>query len=205
MELTDLRAAVLRRIGRPIDDALFPAATLTELVNSAVRTVESEGDWGWAEDTEDITLVNGTDAYTPAADWERTRYLLWSTGEPLRRLPAEEVKRLVASGKPIYYAIDAEQIVVRPTPAAAGTLIHGYMKAETPLVLDADEPLIPDRWAELIVEYAAFLAFRREGSNGDAATAKAAYDDLLGQAKARAFRNTGPAEVGGGEAPVEGT
>ena len=205
MELSDYRSAVLRRIGRSSDDALFATATLTSLVNSAIRTIESEGDWAWAEDTETIALVAGDDTYAPAEDWERTRYLQHSTGEPLERKPSEDVRRLVASGKPIIYTIDSEELMVRPTPSAStlGNLVHAYVKAETPLALDADEPLIPDRWSELVIEYAAFLAFRREGSNTDAAIAKAAYDDLLAQAKRTAFRNTGAAEVGGGEQPVD--
>lgn len=205
MDLDDLRAAVLVRMGRPAEDAMFPEARLTDMVNAALRAVSTEQDWAWLEDSESLIVTAGVDLLIPDADWERTISLHRTDGWELERKPVQEVARIVASGQPKMYAVTGDKLLVRPTPASGpGALTHRYIRAEPELTDDTDEPLLPARWHDLIVEYAAYLGFRREGDDTSSMTAKAAYDDLLQQMIPHAHR-TAQAAPGGGEMPAVAT
>lgn len=137
MNLTELRAAVLSRMGLPSGDSLFDETALDLLINAALRDIETAADWSWLEHTETISLIDGTEAYGLAVDYVRTMALQVGTDAPLKRLPLKELLyQGGAVGQPVYYGFRGDELLLRPIPGAASDgddLVHTYLRAETPL------------------------------------------------------------------------
>lgn len=137
MNLTEFRAAVLSRMGLPSGDSLFDTTALDLLINAALRQIETAGDWSWLEATETISLIDGTGAYDPAADYVRTMALQLGNNAPLKKLPLKELLyQGAAVGPPVYYGFRGDQLLLRPIPGGdqdGDDLVHTYLRAETPL------------------------------------------------------------------------
>lgn len=202
MDLTALQAAVKTRMAVPGTDALFTSAVLTDLINSALHYIETEADWPWLEASETITTTNTTDAYTPNANWRRTIDLRLSTGHVLRRIPVAELDFYTGTGEPRLYAIYANQLVLRPTPVTSflPTILHRYIRKETDLASGSDTPLMDSSYHSAIVEYATFLAHRRQAKTAEADAALAAYETWRDQMIRRAHRWSD--DTGGGSMPT---
>ncbi len=206
MDLAALRSAVLTRMGNPSDDALYPTSVLTQLVNAALHYIETEHDWGWLETVESIPTVAAQGTYTPAATWARSLELS-SGGFPLKRVTVVDLELLRDStGAPKMWAAYGNALEVVPVPTGVATLRHRFIRTEPDLAADSDTPLMPARWHQAIVDYATYLAYRREGNLQDAGTALAAYDTWLEQmlrVAGRYSRNEGGGEPSPSAAPVE--
>lgn len=202
MNLSAFRAAVRTRGGWPTGDALYTDAVLTQLVNAAVAYIGTEHDWAWLEKQVTVNTAAGTNTYTPAADWQRTISVRHPDGYQLKRVPIDELDLLTdASGPPKVYANPGVSLVVAPTPSAIIALSHRYIASEPDLVADADLPLLPARFHQAVVEYAAYLAFRREGNAAEAGAALAAYTTWQEQMMKVASRYS--TSQGGGETAKE--
>lgn len=202
MQLSTLRSALRTRLGVPTSDALFTDSVCTELINAALHAIETKHDWAWLEDVETIATVNGDDTYASAdSAWMRTVSLTISGRQPLERKPIVALDALLGTtGDPRFYGIFGEEIIVRPVPTSALNMTHRYIKAETDLAGDADEPLMPASYHHALVSLAAHYGFRRSNQLADAGAALAEYQAWEERMLARGDMLS--EDQGGGEAPV---
>lgn len=200
MTLATLRTDVLTRMGLPTGDSLFDSTALTALINAALRQIETENDWSWMEATETITTANGTASYSLAARWVRTIAVQIGNSAPMKKLPLAELLYMNgASGTPLYYGFRSDKLELRPVPASTLSVVHTYLKSETPLSADGDTPALPEPFQQAAVEYAAYLGFRRANNLEDAGAALAAYSAWIDKMMSRGSRSS--AEEGGGQLP----
>lgn len=201
MNLTTFRAAVLSRMGLPSGDSLFDTTALDLLINAALRQIETEGDWSWLEATETINTSNGDGSYPLANDWVRTIAVQIGNDAPLKRLPLTELLYMGgASGQPLYFGFRGDELQLRPVPAGVHAVTHTYLRAEAALSADGDEPYLPEPFHPAIVEYGAYIGFRRSNNLEDAGAALAAYEGWIKRMLSRGSRLS--VEEGGGEVPA---
>lgn len=201
MDLITMRAKLRTRLGVPSTDALYTDASCTSLINSALHYIETEADWGWLEQEATITTVAATTDYAFPTRYRSTITITSPDGYPLERATAEHQRLLrAASGVPKVYDVFGTMVRLAPAPTGAQALTHIYVGGEADLSADADLPLVPAVWHDAVVEYAAYLAFRRWGATTEAGSALAAYETWLEQMKRKAPRAA--TTTGGGEVPA---
>lgn len=190
MDLTALQTALRERLGIPTTDAFFASGNLTSLLNAALHYIETEFDWPWLETNESIPTVNAQQAYTTAAGAMRTVTVRNATsGVLLRELPLEELDFWgTPAGSPRAFARQASSLLLVPVPTGVESLTHRYVRSEPDLASGTDTPLMPASFHQSIVEYAAYLSFRRDSNVGEAGAALAAYNDWREQMMRRANR-----------------
>jgi hypothetical protein len=203
VNLGTMRTAVLTRMGLPSDDALLDSTSLTAFINAALHHIETLHDWRWLEVSEAVATTAGDNTYALASNYRKTLVdgLTHSDGELVRHVPVAQVDVLKgASGPPKVYAVYGAELVLGPNPDATYNLTHRYVKFETDLANDADEPTLPVTWHQALVEYAAYLGFRRINSETDAGAALAAFDGWRTKMLAEAGGYS--VSEGGGAAPA---
>ena len=188
MDLSTLRAETRTRTGTPTDDSLITDAALTQLVNAALQHISTERDWPWLEKTVTFDTVAGQSDYAVPADWMRTVSVIGASGVPLRRTAIDELDYMTGSGTPRYFGIFGDLVVVRPTPGTVETLKHRYLSSSPTLTADGQSPTMPAGYHYAIVEYAAYLLFRRTGNVTEAGAALAAYQEWRERMVAQADR-----------------
>lgn len=205
MNLGQLRSAVRNRIGVPSTDALFTDSVVNEIVNHALHSIEAEWDWPWLEASENIPTVNGTAAYAVSATWLRTLEVQYGDYPPLERWDIAKLRAMgIPAGRPNYFAVYEDKLQLRPVPTAVVTMTHLYIKRENDLTTDADTPLMPATYHWVIVEYGAYLCYRRSNRLDAAGGALAAYTTWRDKwVKQNPTRYT--EDRGGGDTPVPDT
>lgn len=178
MNLSTMRTEVRTRIGNPSTDGFYSDAQLNSLINEAMHFISSADDWPWLQTSENITTVAGTRAYTPNANWVRTKQLYINDSEPFVFISvAEADDNGNRQGQPDQYTIYDEDIIMVPTPSSVYTVVHQYIKKETDLSGDSDSPIMPTMFHYAIVEKAAELALLRAGYGERASTARQQYQE----------------------------
>lgn len=165
MQLSDIRTRVRERLGLTSADASVSDAILTQFINAANRKLAVMHDWPWLvkTDTTWTATVSGTIAYTPAADWRKTIYVVMDTDQLLTYKQPQDAARLAGvQGYPLWYTTKNAKIEVYPKPDAAYTISHVYIAEVADLSNDTDTPEIAsaaaEQWAvDALIEYAALL------------------------------------------------
>lgn len=187
------------RLGVSTTDATINPSYLNSVVDQANAFIASEGDWPWRQVSTTFSTVAGTDAYTPPTDWLRTKSIKILDQTPMRLLTIIDLdERWWSStqrGLPREYAVEAEQIIIRPIPDAVYSVTHRYIKVEPELTADTTSPLMPAQFHGAIVELAAYYAFRRLGNLQAAEAAKAAYKDWQGRMTQEHRRTMAPKSI----------
>lgn len=175
--LSDLRTRLRDRLAAHTNDTFLTSARLDSAVNTALQKSTTAHDWPWLQTTETITTVIATDTYDVADDFLRTNSItVTSTGAVLEARSMKIIRQVVGSGSPAdTYAIYGSKIYLRPIPSAIDTLTHDYYRVENTLLSDSDFSLVPDPFADGIVEYAAYLMFRATRELDKADEALSAY------------------------------
>lgn len=168
LTLVLMRTAVLRNLGAlsTDGDALnLEASFITDILNEANHSVETERDWPWLGATETISTVSGTRLYTPAAGWLRTKALTAADWGPLKVVSQDDLAQAWPTttdlGTPVLYAEVAGQLDLRPTPNGVYTLTHSYFRTEPELSSDSDTPLLPNQFRGRLVDMATAMAAAR--------------------------------------------
>lgn len=163
-DLTDIRTEVRRRIAMSSSDTQLDDTVLTGLVNAAIRKLSLMHDWPWliATDATWTATVAGTAGYTPASDWRKTLYIVVDDDQLMQLKQPQDIWRYSQQdGFPLFYTVENGTISLYPNPDAVYNVRHVYVKTETALSNDTDEPLVP-LWAlDLVIELAAVLAAKR--------------------------------------------
>lgn len=199
MNFTELVAAVYLRLGVPSGDALLTSTIVGQAVNEALHEIDSEADWPWLDATETINTVAGTDAYTPAANWSRTRSLrIAADGYPMSRRTIDEVNDLWPfadqTSRPQVYAIEGGQLVVRPIPDGVYALEHRYVRTEAD-ISGSSSPLMPAQFHPAIASLAAHIALGRSREDNRAAAALADFERWLRRMQKFRRRYQGPGRI----------
>lgn len=206
MNLGTMETALRSRLGVPATDAFYTDVVIDELLNSAAHFLEGEEPWAWLEKEQTINTANGTSTYAVAADYRASIALLDPAGFPLEQVEAKMLRRLIgASGVPKLWDILGTNVRVAPTPTGVQALVHSYLGGETDMASDSDTLLLPVVYHRAVVEYAAYLAYRRAHNAPEAGAAKAAYDEWLALMRKEAPRyskDTGGGMVVGAPAPA---
>jgi hypothetical protein len=150
VNLGEIRTAVNRRTG-----IAFDAAALTEAVNEAVQAIAAERSWRWLDGVDEFTTTTA-DEYALPADYAESRSVTVN-GYPTRRLNiADGDAYTFADDATVFsYAVEGGNLVLYPTPTGAQTVVHRYRATEPDLVADVDEPILPARFHQAIVNYTA--------------------------------------------------
>jgi hypothetical protein len=198
VNLLTMRAKLRTRLGVPDSDGLYTDAVCTSLINSANHYLESEAAWGWLETEATVTTIAATATYALPAGYRASIGVMHPDGFPLDRGTAEQHRLFRgASGVPHVWDVFGGFLRLAPTPSGILALTHAYIGAEAELSGDSDTPTCPSVWHDAIVEYAAYLGFRRWGAATEAGSALAAYQTWLEQMLKQAPRYS--ESTGGGE------
>jgi hypothetical protein len=190
--LVDLRRRVRQRMGVPASDDFFTDQVLNDAINEAIGTVETEHNWPWAERVEQTTAVNGV--LTKSARWSTTRGLFTPAGDELRLVSLSDLLSVGgATGSPQVYADSGTDILIAPISNAA--LVHVYYEAPVDLVLDTDEPDLPDSMAGAVISKAAELLSAREDDQAARQAHAKDYDKWVQRMLASQRNTTGPLRV----------
>lgn len=167
MNLEQARNAVRVRLGVPASDNFWTDTTLTDLVNEALQAVTTEFSWPWLEATTTFATVAGTQTYTPPTTWQRTKALIIDGTDALQWRSLEEIREFPTTtrGRPVFYTVFAEQLLLAPVPDAVYTINHDYLRTEPALALNTDTPLMQAQYHYAIVEFAAYLGHLRSGDS----------------------------------------
>ena len=187
--LLALRTSVRDATGFDVSDPLHSDATITSHLNAALRKVDNLGDPWWLMGETTTPLVAGQADYPLAESVTRVRYVMVSRNERATRL---EVVRRADTASPTFnatgaaptdYSADAGNVTLYPAPGAAALpadLLVGVVISEVALVVDTDTPLMPERYHDALVMYAAMRASLRSGSSAELIKAlRAEADDWL--------------------------
>lgn len=168
-------------MGLPTTDSLITDTVLTALINEAIHTLEYEGEWWWLEGTETLNATVGNSTLTPSStNYSRTKSLTYTTGQDLDLKDIAFLDILLPSqGPPAFYGFWGNIIHIRPKADTSYSFTHRYLKRELDLASGSDTPLVPDRFTPAIVEYAAYLGYRRSNDGDNAALCLSAYKDWV--------------------------
>lgn len=157
MKYGELVSAVYNLSGYSTDDGLVTPAVVGGAVNEALAEIAAERDWPWLRASATITTVVGTTSYAVPTDWTRTdRIVDATTGEPLERWDAEQLEQMWAddSGLVQAFAVDLEQVVLRPVPDRVRAYTHFYVRVEKTLASDNETPYLPAQFSYAAVALA---------------------------------------------------
>jgi hypothetical protein len=205
MNLAQTRDAVRTRLGVPTSDSFFSDQVLTDLVNEALQAVTAEADWPWLQTSTTFPTVAGTSTYTPPTDWSQTRSLCIDGYDAMDYRSLSEIREYLSTqrGVPTVYTVSGEVVLLRPTPDAAYTVTHDYLKGEPALVNDTDRPIMPSVFHYAIVAFACHLAHARNNEigsyrgaiTGNAAASLSQYHNWLERMMSARRRTSGPMRV----------
>ncbi len=187
MNLGQYRVEVKDRLGVPPADGTVSNESLDRAVNGALKHIASQRAWPWLFVEDPVNLAAGAREFFPPSTWRTTTYLADDEGE-LHLQPIWDMNyyRNARPGRPAFYAVIGDRILLAPPVDAGRTLRHGYYRNEALLVADTDAPLLPDAHSEWLISEAGIrIAIRSNKSDRlavlreEAAIAKAAtLDDV---------------------------
>lgn len=148
--------------------ATVAALTLT-LTAAAALTAEAAGP---------SVTIRGTGELDLASGYVSTITVFPPDTPPLKRIDSDEADwwGTTNTGTVKAFALDGRTIRFVPRPTTTTTFTHRYVATEIDLSGGTSTPLAPEPWMNCIIEYAAYLAFRRSQNQPEAGAAKAAYD-----------------------------
>lgn len=111
----------------------------------------------------------------------------------------------VSSGRPAYYLIRGNELLLYPTPDAGYDLTLRYWRLPQDMEADGDEPEIPVQYHEVLIAYAMQKAYARENDYTASNFWKAEWEAGVGKMRGEAQSDTfdGPKQVEGSWAPYE--
>ncbi len=160
-QLQTIRTEILETAGLAADDARFPSATLTRIINRALRQIAADHRWPWQQGSETINTVANTEAYTPASNWAQTKRLQYEDRDLHEYSAAEAAEFANDTGAPQGYYIEEDQIHFVPVPDGVYAVTHIYHDYITALSGDTDTPELPDRYVDYLVNVALIQVAQR--------------------------------------------
>ncbi len=164
-------------------------------INSIQRRIAGSHRWRWTIESQAVVVVAGTPDYTlPSAPagghMISIRQTVQGTQQPLGWMEPEALLErralYVGSSPPMCWALTGPvTLSLWPTPAGAGALTLRYHKTPPTLTADADIPLIPLGYRDLLSVGACMLMAQRERQAVAAADFRAEYDERMRDMRAQ--------------------
>lgn len=169
MQLQDIRTRVRERLGMSTNDTAVTNAILTQLINASIRKIDLMHDWPWlvATDATFTTTVAAQASYSQASsevasNWRKTLFIISGDNYQLIYKQEKDLARFAQiSGHPSFYTIEGDTIIISPKPDEAYTIRHVYIKTQTALSADTDEPSTHDWAMDAVIENVAMLTAAR--------------------------------------------
>lgn len=191
MNRTQLIAAVRYRTGYRADDPYVDEA-VGAAIEAAVRKIEqaletSQFHYPWLEKAVEEAVLAGDASIALPADFRRDLYATWvpDTGArvKLARASAADLDEMAEpAGTPSHFCVFGANVLIAPIPDAPGTLVFRYTCEEPALDGASDEPLLPARYHDAIVELAASDLYRRDHRPAEADQATQLATGIIGKA-----------------------
>lgn len=203
------QADFLARVRTALDEPSAVNWTNAELygyINEAAADIARRSET--IQKTHDLNATAGTRKYTLPADTLRVHKVDWqATGDqriyPLDLLDLhnmdamwytqQAVTQQTPSAVTFWGYPPSLQMISYPTPPTAGKFIIYYYGTPDPLKTDGTDAtktvIVPGGWEDLVVEYAVYLAFRRD-ANQRWQEHKAAYEEHVDQLLTHTYRWT---------------
>jgi hypothetical protein len=184
MNLGEIRTEVLDIVATTSDDKLLTTAVVNRFINRALQAIAAHREWSWLNAETSFATVASTATYALPSDHMRTLSVTNADNVALLYLESGQIDQAdeIESDEPVYFTVINGLIELSPTPGAAYTLRHRYLRREPSLINETDTPLLPVHYHSAITEYAAALCFRRQRNEQAASTAMDAYRAILDDA-----------------------
>lgn len=192
MALADLQVAVDRTTGVAIDG---PAQIA--FINRALGEIASVRDWPWLDAVATLTGDGTTTSWPLASSWVRTRNLTVNLNEA-RPVNIGDLDRWVNfEDRPAQYcyAIDAGNLIIQDPIPAATTAVHRYVQTEPTLVGASDNPLLPNRFHNTLINMASKFVLERMGDTKRVPMLDAEVEKGLKRMNDEQDRTRGPKRV----------
>lgn len=140
------------------------------MVNKAYHRIERVEFWRFSEAREEIDCETNTRELPNQPDDIQLVLGMWnlSTGEPMRYLDERQyTPNQKARGRVHAYSLWGETVRLWPLPVRADTLELKYYRKWRDLVAANDEPVIPEAWQQLLIDYATGHTILRIPPRGD--------------------------------------
>lgn len=209
MNFAQLRDAARERCGLNTTDQMATPDNMGRLVNSALHSIDAKrgSGWPWNLIAFDTTLTFGQEAYqfsdlAPAGTEIlkiRNVYLtVATTQQPLEGMGIEallNVYRSTVPGMPYAWATDGYALVFGPSPNDTWPVAIQALIADPELTDDAQTPRMPSIFHDVIIEWAAYIEYRRTGKPNDANLALQSAMSIVADMRQFARTRTGPGRV----------
>jgi len=195
MNQNEILAKVRLRLDEATDGVGWTDPELRGYINEGFRDIARRTETIQVSST--ISAVAGTQEYTLPADITRLHHAEYrATGSTqVHELEYQDFKNLNAvawtgkdstQGTPSICTMwgypPSLKLIVYPKPSLAGTITFYYYSVPPALATDGSDGTdtipVPTGWEDLVVEYATYLAFRRD-QNDQWQGARLAYEDSL--------------------------
>lgn len=139
------------------------------MVNAAYHRIERAALWKFSEAEDEISAEAGTQACQDLPDDFNIPLLVWDNEAKDHLEFHDERQKMInlGSGIPSHYGMWDGELRFFPTPSSARTYTLRYYKTWPDLVTDAEEPIIPETWHDMLVSYAAGRLAQRLPPTGD--------------------------------------
>lgn len=180
MQLIDIRSEVLNC---GFDATLFGSSRVNQYINNGYFNLIRRVDYYVDEATSDLPTVTGTALYPLPADFARVRSVRRTDVEQeMVSAGLRDIDRSTpASGAPVWYALDAANIHLYPTPDNAYPIEIRYWKLPASLAADTDVPTIPADYHNLLIYWAVAESYRAEDDHETAQQWQGLYDKGLAE------------------------
>lgn len=181
--LADLLITLDQRAGRS-----FHRDAKISYLQEALDWISAEDDWPWLFGTTTIPTVANQRNYTLPTDLGDL-YGVIVDGTEYKPNSHRDLRRDIPAYSPSY-ALEGGNLVIEPTPTAAGlNIVVTYKKVEARLVNDNDSPLIPESWRFVLIEAALANMLERGGATERRRQNDAdKVDRLIGRMRSGAMR-----------------
>ena len=186
MQLTDLQTNIDYR-RRDTTTTFISEAEKIAYLNEALRIIASENEWEWTKTSTTFTYTDGSYQYALSGIASDNKFpidLFYSYNQQFEMVSPEDFRKLSASALNMY-ATDNTYLFVRSS-FGSGSLQYHYYSDNTSktsggswlaaISSTTDEPLIPVRFQDMLVDFAAARCYQKESLMDDY---QIAYSDFL--------------------------
>lgn len=168
-ELIDVAAAKYLSATHALKGVSFNRDFARTAINLAYHRIERAGLWTFSEAEQEISSTPGQTSLTVPTDFG-IALLLYGLREE-RELTYHDDRQAVLpqdeDGEPSHYSQWAGELRLWPTPLRQRSYLLRYYKTWPDLAADADEPIVPAAFHELLASYAARTMVLRTPPEGD--------------------------------------
>ncbi len=185
MDLSTLQTYVNDR-RRDTTESFISNDEITRYLNEALRRIQGENDWEWSRTSASFTYTDGSYKYKTSAiasDFKAPTDLFYQQNYQFEYVSPEDFRALSASSYDIY-SLEGSDLMVK-TSFGTGTLNLFYYSNytaktsggtwQTQLSASTDEPLMYERYQDLISDFTVSRAYQKEGMLDDWNVATSEY------------------------------